>query len=214
MAWAGGRAHKPLQRERRRDIHAGAHGPTSGGRSNRRAHEWSVLWCPEPSPAERVDLWPPQRALSHRARHKLRRLRDPTDDPRSDAPDGGSRRGQGSGTRSRDRSAVDGTGGLAEEVVGAPCRRRPLNRIGKTRGHVDHGDILGDIPRLNSADGCKAAPMVDHIGAAVATTYRVTQNGAEGSTYFRDRCLQPLDHPSKYYGARNLGGSLPTPQAL
>ncbi len=23
--------------------------PPSGGRSNRRAHEWSVLWCPEPS---------------------------------------------------------------------------------------------------------------------------------------------------------------------
>jgi hypothetical protein len=56
--------------------------------------------------------------------------------------------------------------------------------------------------------------MVDHIGAAVATTYRVTQNGAEGSTYFRDRCLQPLGHPSKYYGARKLGGSLPTPQPV
>src|SRR5580698_2801248 len=129
MAWAGGRAHKPLQRERRRDIHAGAHGPPSGGRSNRRAHEWSVLWCPEPSPAERVDLWPPQRTLSHRARYKLRRLRDPTDDPRSDAQDGGSRRGQRSGTRSRDRSAVGGTGGLAEREVGAPCRRRPLNAV-------------------------------------------------------------------------------------
>ena len=56
--------------------------------------------------------------------------------------------------------------------------------------------------------------MLSHIDAAIATTYRIPQTRAEGRTYFRDRCLQPLGHPSKYYGAQNLGGSLPTPQPV
>ena len=66
------------------------------------------------------------------------------------------------------------------------------------------GDIRGDISRLNRADRCKAAPMLDLIGAAIATTYRIPQTGAEGRTYFRDRCLQPLGHPSKCCWTKNL----------
>jgi hypothetical protein len=63
---------------------------------------------------------------------------------------------------------------------------------------VNLGDILGDITRLNRADGCKAAPMLDHIGAAVATTYRITQTGAKGGPAFETGAFNhSATHPSR-----------------
>ena len=74
-------------------------------------------------------------------------------------------------------------------------------------GELLFGDIRGDISRLNRADRCKAAPMLDLIGAAIATTYRIPQTGAEGRTYFRDRCLQPLCHLLRPHGDDGVDNS-------
>ena len=70
--------------------------------------------------------------------------------------------GRGSGTRSRDRSAVGGTGGLGEEVVGAPCRRRPLNAVRSCNGQLQ-AQPLG--PRPASSNGLRNVPLRSGLSA-------------------------------------------------
>jgi hypothetical protein len=84
-----------------------------------------------------------------------------------------------------------------------------------SRCHQAHGQrdqMRVQIDPHARAARCSAALTSNPVSAAVATSCSLVRISAEAGTDFRDRCLQPLGHPSNSYCAQNLDDPCPARQ--